>query len=129
MSISSQHIGVGRGDRKTLRWYIDFALSVVGGICFLFGVVATQEIHAPDTSAIDWKIAIGCFVLMAICVMAARRRLSVLVSSIALPSAFLFLKFWSSRDVAALRGGIEFLALSFAVLLGAGLIIYLRDRS
>jgi len=27
---------------------------------FLFGVVFTQEIHAPDASAIDGKVAIGC---------------------------------------------------------------------
>jgi hypothetical protein len=98
-------------------------------MCFLFGVVATQEIHAHDTSAIDWKIAVGCFVLMGLCVIAARRRLSVLVSSIALPSALLFLKFWSSGDGGALRGGIESLTLSFAVLALAALTIYFRrDR-
>jgi predicted membrane channel-forming protein YqfA (hemolysin III family) len=113
--------------RKTFGQYLDFALSVVGGMCFLFGVVFTQEIHAPD-AAVDRKIAIGCFILMGICVIAACDRLSVLTSSIALPSAFLFLKFWSSGDVGALWRGIVFLALSFAVLAIAALIVYFRDR-
>ena len=97
-------------------------------MCLLFGVVFAQEIHVPEASAIDGKIAIVCFVLMGICIIAARDRLNVLVSCIALPSAFLFLKFWSSGDVGALWRGILFLALSFAVLAVAGLIVYFRDR-
>ncbi|HWY20664.1 MAG TPA: hypothetical protein VNX26_05545 [Candidatus Acidoferrum sp.] len=116
------------GQRKTPRDYFDFALSIVGGICLLFGVVFAQEIHAPDASALDGKIAIVCFVFMGICVIAARDRLSVLVSCIALPSAFLFLKFWSSGDVGALWRGIVFLALSFTVLAVGALIVCFRHR-
>lgn len=97
-------------------------------MCFLFGVVATQEIHASDSSVIDGKIAVCCFVLMSFCVIAARRRLSVLVSSIALPSAFLFLRFWSSGDVKALQWAIAFQVVSYAVLAGAALITYFQDR-
>jgi ABC-type Fe3+-siderophore transport system permease subunit len=113
--------------RKTIRGYLDFALSIVGGMCFLFGVVFTQEMRS-DPSAIDGKIAIVCFVLMGLCVAAARSRVSVLVSAIALPSSFLLLKFWSSGDVGALWRGTVFLALSFAVLGVAALMVYRRDR-
>lgn len=119
---------VTRQDPKSSRGYLDFALSVMGGMCFLFGVVFTQEIYSPSVSAIDCKIAIGCFGLMGLCVAAARSKVNVLVSAIALPSAFLFLKFWSSGDVGALWRGIVFLALSFAVLGVAALIVYCRDR-
>jgi hypothetical protein len=94
----------------------------------MLGVAAAQEIHAPGASLFDWKIAIGCFVLTGICVMAARRRLSVLVSCIALPSAFLFLKLFSSGDAGAFWRGIGFLILSFAVLAVAVLIMHFGKR-
>jgi hypothetical protein len=113
---------------KTLRSYADFALSVVAGMSFLFGVVFTQELPAPDASVIDWKIAIGCFVLMGLCVAAARSRVNVLASAIAVPSAFLFLKFSTSGDMGALWRGIVFFALSLVVAVVAGVIVYFRDR-
>jgi hypothetical protein len=128
MSLGNHQTEITRDGRKTFRWYVDFALSVIGGMCFLFGVVAAQEIHSPDGSIIDWKIAVGSFALLMACVMAARRRLSVLVSSITLPSAFLWLRFWSARDVGALWRGLLFLTLGFAVLALAAVIMYLNDR-
>lgn len=94
----------------------------------MFGVVFTQELHSSDTSAIDWKIAAGCFVLMGVCVIAARRQLMVLVVSIGTPSVFLFQRFAFAGDVEALGWGIVFRALSLGVLVVAGLVIYLRDR-
>jgi hypothetical protein len=117
-----------RKDRKTLTSYVDFALSVVAGICFLFGVASAQGIHSAYASVIEWKVAIGCFALMALCVIAGRRKLTVLVTAVALPSVFLFQKVWSSGDVGALWRGALFLALSFAVLIAAVAITYLRDR-
>jgi hypothetical protein len=115
-------------DRQTPGWYIDVALSVVAGICFLFAVASAQEIHSAYASVIDRKVAIGCLALMGLCVIAARRRATVLFTSIALPSVFLFQKFFSSGDVGALWRGIEFLALSFAVLLMAVATMYFRGR-
>ena len=108
--------GLINGARNTLRRYLDFTLCIIGGLSFLFGVAFAQESRSAYSSPIEWKIAVGCFVLMIICVMASRNRLTVLAVSVACPSAFLFLKFFSSRDVGALWRGAVFLALGMAIL-------------
>jgi hypothetical protein len=120
--------GSVKGARKTPRYYVDFALSITGGLSFLFGVVLTQEIHATDSSPIDWKIAIGCFLLMCFGVVVSRRRLAVLAASVGCPSAFLFLKFFSSHDFGALWRGAIFLALSMAITVFGALFGYWREQ-
>jgi hypothetical protein len=115
-------------DRKKLGQYRDFALSITGGLCLLFGLISATEAYSSRASVIDWKIAIGCFAGTILCVIVSPNRASVLAGSFASVAGLAFLKFMSSGDLKALGLGAAMVAVAGIVAVFAGVFDYFKDR-
>lgn len=60
---------------------------VLAGFAFLFGEAFALEFHSADLPSTS--IAIGCFALVAICVLLTTNRLMALVGAILIPTALM----------------------------------------
>jgi len=112
---------------KTPAHYWDFTLTVIAGIAVFFGEVAAMEVRSGG-SAFDLKVAIGCFVLAAACVLLAVRRLFVLGCTVMVPAALLSWNLAVTGDRKVRTFYLVHMAAGFAVLVVGGLAKLLWQR-
>jgi len=81
-------------DRRNLGWYRDLALGVTAGLSLILGAIFAIELYSGHGSAFDWKICLGCIVVIVFCIFVSPNKSTILVGAIATPAALLFSDSW-----------------------------------
>jgi K+-sensing histidine kinase KdpD len=100
--------------RRGLRWYLDFTLSLIAGLGFLFAAIFGME-AGPVRAPFDIKVAIVCITLAAVCVLLASNKVLVLSCAVITPAALVGYHAFFTKD----RQALEF----YSVSLVAGLVV------
>jgi hypothetical protein len=95
---------------KNSAHYLNFTLAVVGGVAVLSGEIYGMEAYSGK-NPFDLKVAIGCFVLLGICVLLSKNRTFVLCVSLMVPAVLI----WPHALMAKDRGVLVFYFVSQAI--------------
>lgn len=95
---------------KNFAHYLNFILAVLGGFAVVYGEIYGTEAYSGG-NPFDLKVAIGCFVLLGICVLLSKNRTFVLGVSLMVPAVLI----WPHALLAKDRGVLVFYFVSQAI--------------